>query len=185
MGLFEKYAESIAIKDLNTQSYNECEQLYSNGNYEKALESCLRYSINTDDARIWTMIGNMYRFGYGCTANQEEAFTWLSKAAMARVPEAEYQLWQMYRDGDGVAKDPSEALMWLTKAANHKYGDAALDLADLYTGRTGKCRSGEGGSVLQDCSQCRSSPGGVFSWNLLLFKMQSQRLLLLPGHQMV
>ena len=133
MGLFEKYAESIAIKDLNTQSYNECEQLYSNGNYEKALESCLRYSINTDDARIWTMIGNMYRFGYGCTANQEEAFTWLSKAAMARVPEAEYQLWQMYRDGDGVAKDPSEALMWLTKAANHKYGDAALDLADIYT----------------------------------------------------
>ena len=52
---------------------------------------------------------------------------------MARVPEAEYQLWQMYRDGDGVAQDPSEALMWLTKAANHKYGEAALDLADIYT----------------------------------------------------
>lgn len=133
MGLFEKYAESIAVKDLNPQSYNECEQLYSSGNYEKALESCLRYTMTADDARIWTMIGNMYRFGYGCTANQEEAFTWLSKAAMARVPEAEYQLWQMYRDGDGVAQDPSEALMWLTKAANHKYGEAALDLADIYT----------------------------------------------------
>lgn len=133
MGLFEKYAESIAVKDLNPQSYNECEQLYSSGNYEKALESCLRYTMTAEDARIWTMIGNMYRFGYGCTANQEEAFTWLSKAAMARVPEAEYQLWQMYRDGDGVAQDPSEALMWLTKAANHKYGEAALDLADIYT----------------------------------------------------
>ena len=133
MGLFEKYAESIAVKDLNPQSYNECEQLYSSGNYEKALESCLRYTMTADDARIWTMIGNMYRFGYGCTANQEEACTWLSKAAMARVPEAEYQLWQMYRDGDGVAQDPSEALMWLTKAANHKYGEAALDLADIYT----------------------------------------------------
>jgi TPR repeat protein len=133
MGLFEKYAESIAVKDLNPQSYNECEQLYSSGNYEKALESCLRYTMTADDARIWTMIGNMYRFGYGCTANQEEAFTWLSKAAMARVPEAEYQLWQMYRDGDGVTQDPSEALMWLTKAANHKYGEAALDLADIYT----------------------------------------------------
>ena len=133
MGLFEKYAESIAVKDLNPQSYNECEQLYSSGNYEKALESCLRYTMTADDARIWTMIGNMYRFGYGCTANQEEAFTWLSKAAMARVPEAEYQLWQMYRDGDGVAQDPSEALMWLTKAANHKYGEVALDLADIYT----------------------------------------------------
>ena len=83
MGLFEKYAESV--KDLNPQSYNECEQLYSSGNYEKALESCLRYTMTADDARIWTMIGNMYRFGYGCTANQEEAFTWLSPV-MADVP---------------------------------------------------------------------------------------------------
>ena len=70
MGLFEKYAESIAVKDLNPQSYNECEQLYSSGNYEKALESCLRYTMTADDARIWTMIGNMYRFGYGCTAKE-------------------------------------------------------------------------------------------------------------------
>lgn len=133
MGLFEKYAESIAIKDLNTQSYNECEELYSSEKYDKALEACLRYSMSTDDARIWTMIGNMYRYGCGCNPNQKEAFNWLHKAATAHVPEAEYHLWEMYRDGDGVEKDESEALMWLTKSANHKYGDAALDLADLYT----------------------------------------------------
>ncbi len=132
MGLFDNFARSIGLRDERTISYSDCEQLYRNGNYKKAFERCLKYTMENEDARIWTMLGDMYRTGKGCIVNPAESFNWMFKAASTGIPEAEYHVGKMFEDGFGTQRDPTESLMWITKAANHKYPEAAYELGDMY-----------------------------------------------------
>ncbi len=132
MGFFDNFARSIGLRDESTITYSDCEQLYKNGNYKKAFERCLKFTMENEDPRIWTMLGDMYKTGKGCMVNPAESFNWMFKAASAGIPEAEYQIGKMFEGGFGTNRDPTEALMWITKAANHNYPEAAFELGDMY-----------------------------------------------------
>ncbi|MBQ8707541.1 MAG: sel1 repeat family protein [Succinivibrionaceae bacterium] len=133
MGFFDNFARSVGLRDERTITYSDCEQLYRNGNYKKAFERCLKFTMENDDPRVWTMLGDMYRTGKGCMVNPAESFNWMLKAATVGIPEAEYYVGKMFEDGFGTNKDPTEYLMWLTKAANHSWPEAAFELGDLYS----------------------------------------------------
>ena len=87
MGFFDNFARSIGLRDENTITYSDCEQLYKNGNYKKAFERCLKFTMENEDPRVWTMLGEMYKTGKGCMVNPTESFNWMFKAASAGIPE--------------------------------------------------------------------------------------------------
>ncbi len=132
MGLFDHFARSIGLKNEENITFEECKRLYSNENYTRAFEYCLKYTMDNEDPQVWAMLGNMYRKGLGCNINKVEAFNWMLKAANAGFAEAEYHVGKMYETGFGTSQDPAEALMWITKAANHYYPQADYELSDMY-----------------------------------------------------
>ncbi|MCK4783839.1 MAG: sel1 repeat family protein, partial [Desulfobacteraceae bacterium] len=64
--------------------------------------------------------------------NLDEAFMWLSTAAQANAPEAQYYLAVMLRDGLGRPKAPEDARYWFESAASKGYGPAYFPAGELY-----------------------------------------------------
>ena len=63
--------------------------------------------------------------------NCSKAAEWVTKAAEAGYPPAQYNLGLRYKDGDGVTASTAEAEKWLNKAAAGKYRPARVALAKL------------------------------------------------------
>jgi TPR repeat protein len=77
-----------------------------------------RQSADAGNDSGQTMMGLIYRNGWGVDRNFEEADRWYRKAAEGGSNAALYDLGLQYARGEGVAQDPSEALRWFRKAAD-------------------------------------------------------------------
>ena len=73
----------------------------------------------------------MYEVGYDVKQNCSKAAEWVTKAAEAGYPPAQYNLGLRYKDGDGVTASTADAEKWLNKAAAGKYRPARVALAKL------------------------------------------------------
>lgn len=85
--------------------------------YTKALDLFLTYYQHVPkDGEVANTIGDMYKHGYGCATNTEQAIEWYKRAAELGEEGAALSIAHIYAHGwHGVKKDPEEAKKWLTK----------------------------------------------------------------------
>jgi uncharacterized protein len=76
--------------------------------------------------------GMHYLLGQGVTQNDQQAFFWIKKAALAGDPLAENELAYLYAVGKGVELNYPEAVKWYTNAANHGLSSSAYNLSIFY-----------------------------------------------------
>ena len=65
-----------------------------------------------------TILGYMYKNGYGVPKDYPEAMKWCKKAVEQGNAFAQAELGHMYKNGYGVPKDHAEAIKWYRKAAD-------------------------------------------------------------------
>lgn len=92
----------------------------------------LQLSAQRGDARAQVLIGEIYEFGAGVSANQLIAAQWYQMAANQDEPEAQFYLGIMYDRGIGLNSNPAEALQWLFKSAEQGHEKAQIALAGIY-----------------------------------------------------
>lgn len=71
------------------------------------------------DPVAMTLLGTMYRLGYGTPQDMRLTFSLYSEAAEANVPHAQYYLGQMYAAAAGVPENSTLASQWLEQAAKN------------------------------------------------------------------
>jgi localization factor PodJL len=77
-------------------------------------------------------LGLKYLAGNGVTVNDDEAVSWILRAAYKGEPAAEYWLGTLYARGRGVPVDASQALHWYEAAAKQGNGKAMHRLGLAY-----------------------------------------------------
>ena len=77
-------------------------------------------------------LGLKYLIGDGVTANDDEAASWILRAAYSGEPAAEYWLGALYASGRGLPEDATQALHWYEAAAKHGNGNAMHRLGLAY-----------------------------------------------------
>lgn len=77
------------------------------------------------------LLGKKYYLGDGVTADQEQAFMWLRRAAEQGHADAQYQLGNMYLMGEGVGQNDAVAAAWYTQAADQGHDAARQNLEKL------------------------------------------------------
>ncbi|PQV54361.1 tetratricopeptide repeat protein [Paraburkholderia sp. BL21I4N1] len=94
------------------------------------------------DAQAAYDLATLYRNGYGVARDNSLAIHWLTRAAQAGLPLAQFQLANEYRFGTTLPHDDALALQWLTRAANAELPEANLALAIAYrNGELGMARN--------------------------------------------
>jgi len=92
----------------------------------------LQMSAHAGDLKSRVMIGEIYEFGAGVSADLLIAAQWYQLAAGQDDPEAQYGLGVMYAAGLGLKKNAPEAVRWLFRAAEQGHEKARILLAVLY-----------------------------------------------------
>ncbi|MBR5130711.1 MAG: sel1 repeat family protein [Alphaproteobacteria bacterium] len=69
-----------------------------------------------------------YKGAEGFVANAQKAALFYEKAAMAGLPEAQYQLALMYDTGDKIPENRTKALLWMNEAAKQGMPEALYSL---------------------------------------------------------
>jgi TPR repeat protein len=112
-------------------SIEEAEDLYSSGDYAKALK-IIEPLAKQGYAKAQHLLGTMYCDGLGVGKNNVEALKWYRKAGEQDYFNAFTSLYFMYKDGQGTKKDNTEALKWLRKAGEQGDYYALMELVDMY-----------------------------------------------------
>lgn len=76
--------------------------------------------------------GNFHGWAPGFTQDYRKAFHWLSRAAQANHPRAQYRLGILNAHGWGTPKDGAQALEWFSRSARNGYGPACYHLGWIH-----------------------------------------------------
>ena len=76
--------------------------------------------------------GNFHGWTPGFSQDYRSAAHWLTRAAAANHPRAQYRLGMLHAHGWGVAKDDNRAAEWLTRSAQNGYAPASYHLGWMY-----------------------------------------------------
>lgn len=76
--------------------------------------------------------GNFHGWSPGFSQDYGSAARWLTRAAAANHPRAQYRLGILHAHGWGVAKDGNRAAEWLTRSARNGYAPASYHLGWMY-----------------------------------------------------
>ncbi|MFZ3322726.1 MAG: tetratricopeptide repeat protein [Usitatibacter sp.] len=101
------------------------------GDYAAAV-SQYRSLADEGGAAAQVSLGNMYFYGRGVAADDDEAARWYRKAAEQGDAQGQAALGYLYKRGKGVQQDYAEAAQWLRKAAEQGYAYAEGLLGSLY-----------------------------------------------------
>lgn len=93
------------------------------------------------NALAQTILGAIYRYGYGVPQDYRLAASWYRKAAEQGLAEAQFNLGNMYRYGKGVPTDSKEAVSWYRKAGEQGYAEAQFNLGIMYATGAGIART--------------------------------------------
>jgi len=113
------------------QGYEEGRSAYINGDYQSAY-TILRPLADAGDAEAQKMMGIMYDYGHGVTANPQQALEWYIRSAEQGQTAVQYQVGAKYFKGENVPQDYSEAARWWELAANGGQVDAQFNLGLMY-----------------------------------------------------
>lgn len=76
--------------------------------------------------------GNFHGWLPGFAQSHTKAAHWLSRAAQANHPRAQYMLGILHAHGWGVPRDRARSVDWLTRSARNDYGPACFHLGWMY-----------------------------------------------------
>jgi len=76
--------------------------------------------------------GNFHGWLPGFAQNHTKAAHWLSRAAQANHPRAQYMLGILHAHGWGAPKDRARSMDWFTRSARNGYGPACYHLGWMY-----------------------------------------------------
>lgn len=125
----EKAAQSR--KELNATLYALANELYNNGEYEKAFTTMRTVAEQGGDMDVMFNLGMFYIRGNGTDKNVEAGIEWLKKAASLGDDQAAYNVAIFYHDGKIVARNFDEAKHWYEVSA--KLGnDKAKDELEFF-----------------------------------------------------
>lgn len=112
----EKAAQSR--KDLNATLYALANDLYNNGDYEKAFMTMRTVAEQGGDMDAMFNLGMYYIRGMGTERNAKEGIEWLKKAALLGDDQAAYNVAIFYHDGRIVEQDLDSAKEWYKISAD-------------------------------------------------------------------
>ena len=116
---------------LIANTYEQGRSAYISGDYKKAFR-ILQPLAKEGDSEAQKMLGIMYDYGHGVTANSEQALKWYLRSAEQGQPAVQYQVGAKYFRGDGVKQNYQEAAKWWEMAANGGQMDAQFNLGLMY-----------------------------------------------------
>lgn len=111
------YLKIAANNDFADAAYN-LGVIYENGDLEGVIPDLFEAfqwylkAAKLGDIISSCIIGDYYKYGMGCKANQEEAFKYYLIAAEDGFPEAMEKVATCYRNGEGCAMDLEKAENW-------------------------------------------------------------------------
>jgi len=117
---------------LSAQTYGGGRQDYINGDYQAAYDK-LRPLADAGDAEAQKMMGIMYDYGHGVTADPAEAMVWYKRSAEQGQPAVQYLVGAKYFKGENVPQDYIEAAKWWELADNGGQVDAQFNLGLMYS----------------------------------------------------
>lgn len=103
--------------------WREIVSLFKGKKLEAACQLALRHE-NDGDPRIWTFLGDCFRFGYGVKPEHRRSFEYYRKAA-ERVPYAKYRMGLFYAVGVAVPCDKDKAVELMDAAIAEGYRPSA------------------------------------------------------------
>lgn len=115
-------------KDLNATLYALANDLYNNGEYEKAFSTMRTVAEQGGDKDAMFNLGMYYVRGVGTEKDAEVGIEWLKKAALQGDDQAAYNVAIFYHDGKIVARNFAEAKHWYEVSANLGNEKAASEL---------------------------------------------------------
>jgi hypothetical protein len=128
--LFSLYPLFIYTEERSSDFISEGMSFYDNSDYAKALENWKRASeLGNKEADF--LLGFLYD---GVLQNDEEAFYFFKKSALAGHVQAQLNVGLRYEIGDGVKIDYQKAKFWYIKAAYNQDHIAQFRLASLLQG---------------------------------------------------
>ncbi len=104
---------------------------YEHGDYVSALEN-LSLAADEGHAAAYTLMGHLYRDGYGVAQDGPEAARQYTRGADLGYCAAQLSLARMYHIGTGLSRDKALAERWYREAAMRGYPWAQFALASFY-----------------------------------------------------
>jgi TPR repeat protein len=112
-------------------TYEEGRKAYINKNHKMAFKILEPLAVD-GNSEAQKMLGIMYDYGHGVSANSEKALYWYLLSAEQGHPAVQYQVGAKYFRGDGVKQNYTEAAKWWKMAANGGQVDAQFNLGLMY-----------------------------------------------------
>ncbi len=113
------------------QAYEEGRAAYIKGEYQAAY-AILKPLADSGDAEAQKMMGIMYDYGHGVTADPEQALQWYIRSAEQGQTAVQYQVGAKYFKGESIPQDYTEAAKWWELAAAGGQVDAQFNLGLMY-----------------------------------------------------
>ncbi|MEX2352671.1 MAG: hypothetical protein WD709_00690, partial [Gammaproteobacteria bacterium] len=121
----------LLITGVMAQSYEQGRAAYIQGDYQAAYD-ILRPLAESGDAEAQKMLGIMYDYGHGVSADAQQALDWYIRAAEQGQVNVQYQVGTKYFKGGAIPRNYSEAARWWQLAADNGQVDAQFNLGLMY-----------------------------------------------------
>lgn len=118
-------------KSDSTELYNQAEQYYKTGDYNKAVELYLSAAEQGHSGAQYSL-GYCYSHGEGCSMDISTAIKWYQKAAEHNHARAMYFLGQIYETGQNGSAYAKLAVHWYKRSAELGDDDAQFRLGLCY-----------------------------------------------------
>ena len=119
------------IKAVNETLLATANQLYSDGQYERAFQLFKTISEGSGNIDAVFNLAMCYYRGIGTEKNVQEALKWFKNAAEQGDDQAMYNIAITYHDGLEVSRDMNEAQKWYMRAASKGNQRAITELQKL------------------------------------------------------
>lgn len=107
------------------------QEAYDRGDYDLAMKN-LGMAADEGHAAAYTLIGHLYRDGYGVSPNGPEAAKYYTRGAELGQCAAQLSLARMYHIGSSLGRNEALAERWYREAAMRGYPWAQFSLASFY-----------------------------------------------------
>jgi len=113
------------------QTYEQGRSAYIQGDYQAAY-AILNPLAEAGDVEAQKMLGIMYDYGHGVSADPQKALEWYILAAEQGQASVQYQVGTKYFKGEAITRDYAEAARWWQLAADNGQEDAQFNLGLMY-----------------------------------------------------
>jgi len=121
----------LILSSAIAQTYEQGRAAYIQGDYPAAY-LILQPLAQAGDAEAQKMLGIMYDYGQGVSADPQQALDWYIRAAEQGQASVQYQVGAKYFRGENIPRNYAEAARWWQVASDNGQVDAQFNLGLMY-----------------------------------------------------